>query len=82
MPQARVLQQRRRKARNSIKQSVIIGQLRGRKSTLRNAVQIAINEAITFDHDVDIDEVARLVTEIEDLNREIQDAEHALRRYA
>lgn len=70
-----------RKARNSIKQSAIIGQLRGRKSTLRNAVQIAINEAITFNYDVNIDEVARLVAEIEALNRDIQDAEHALRRY-
>ena len=70
-----------RKARNSIKQSAIISQIRGRKVTLRSAVQIAINEAITFDEDVNVDEVARLVAEIEALNQDIQEAEHALRRY-
>jgi len=70
-----------RKAQNSIKQSAIIGKIRGYKFTLRSAVQIAINEAITFDQDVDFDEVARLINEIEALNCDIQDAEHALRRY-
>lgn len=70
-----------RKARNSIKQSSIIGQIRGRKFTLRSAVQTAINEAITFDQAVNVDEVARLVAEIEALNRDIQEAEHALRQY-
>ena len=70
-----------KKARNSIKQSVIIDQIRGRKLTLRSAVQMAINEAITFDKDVNIGEVARLVEEIEALNHDIQEAEHALRNY-
>ena len=70
-----------RKARNSIKQSAIIGQIRGRKFTLRSAVQIAINEAITFDKDVNVNEVAQLVAEIEALNEDIQEAEHALRLY-
>lgn len=70
-----------RKARNSIKQSTIIGQIRGRKFTLRSAVQIAINEAITFDQDVSVDEVAQLIAEIEALNRDIEEAEHELRQY-
>lgn len=70
-----------RKARNSIKQSAIISQIRGRKFSLRSAVQIAINEAVTFDKEVNINEVARLVTEIEALNHDIQEAEHALRQY-
>jgi len=70
-----------RKSRNSIKQSAIIGQIRGRKFTLRDAVQIAINQAITFEEDVNIDEVARLVAEIEALNHDIQEAEHELRQY-
>lgn len=70
-----------KKARNSIKQSAIIRNIRGRKITLRSAVQIAINQAITFDEGVNVDEVARLVAEIEALNRDIQEAEHELRQY-
>ena len=70
-----------RKARNSIKQSAIFGQICGRKFTLRSAVQAAINEAITFDQAANVDEVARLVAEVEALNLDIQEAEHALRKY-
>lgn len=68
-------------ARNSIKQSAIIGQIRGRKITLRSAVQIAINEALTFNDQVNVDEVSALVAEIEALNRDIQEAEHELRQF-
>lgn len=70
-----------KKARNSIKQSAIIGNIRGRKITLRSAVQTAINQAITFDEGVNVGEVAQLVAEIEALNQDIQEAEHELRQY-
>lgn len=70
-----------RRARNSIQQSQIIGNIRGRKITLRSAVQAAINEAITFDHGIDIAEVAVLVEEIEALNQDIGQAEHELRQF-
>ena len=70
-----------KRSRNSIKQSAIIGQIRNRKITLRSAVQIAINEALTFDEVLDLEEVSALVTAIEALNQEIQDAEHELRQF-
>lgn len=68
-----------RKSRHSLKQSSIINDIRGRKRTLRHAVQSAINHALTFDSEIDMAEVAELVAEIEALNQDIEEAEHALR---
>ncbi|WP_370163201.1 MULTISPECIES: hypothetical protein [Alphaproteobacteria] len=68
-------------ARNSIKQSAVIGQIRNRKITLRGAVQIAINEALTFNHKLNLEEVSALIAEIEALNQDIQEAEHELRQF-
>lgn len=70
-----------KRARNSIKQSAVIGQIRNRKITLRSAIQIAINEALTFNDQLNLEEVSALVAEIEALNRDIQEAEHELRQF-
>lgn len=70
-----------RKARNSIKQSATLRMIARNKISLRNAIQTALNEAITFDEEVKVAEVTRLLSEIEALNRDIQEAEHTLRRY-
>jgi hypothetical protein len=69
------------RSRNSIQQSRIISDIRGRKITLRSAIQLAINEAVTFDKKVPVEQIASLVVEIEALNRNIEQAEHDLRQF-
>ncbi|WP_022723456.1 hypothetical protein [Rhodopseudomonas sp. B29] len=67
-------------AKNSIRQARIIESIRGRKLSIRSAIQFAINEALTFDRPVNHEYVGRLVSAIEDLNLQIEETEHELRR--
>jgi hypothetical protein len=68
-------------ARNSIKQSRIFADIKSRKMSVRGAVQSAVNEALTFGKHVLPNDVAPLIAEIEQLNRDIEEAEHELRQF-
>jgi hypothetical protein len=70
-----------KRARNSIRQSTVMRMIRSSKMTVREGIQFAVNQAVTFDEAVDLEEVSRLIAQIKTLNEEIEKAEHDLRQF-